>query len=29
MKAAFKLSGATYFLRKDTKKYPLAQIIRG
>ncbi len=29
MKAAFKLPSATYFLRKDIKKYPLAQIIRG
>ena len=29
MKACFQIASATYFLRKDTKKYPLAQIIRG
>lgn len=29
MKACFQIASATYFLRKDIKKYPLAQIIRG
>ena len=29
MKACFQIARAAYFLRKDIKKYPLAQIIRG
>ena len=27
MKACFQIASAAYFLRKDIKKYPLAQII--
>ena len=27
MKACFQIASAAYFLRKDMKKYPLAQII--
>ena len=29
MKACFQIASAAYFLRKDIKKIPLAQIIRG
>ena len=29
MKACFQIASAAYFLRKDIKKSPLAQIIRG
>ena len=29
MKACFQIASAAYFLRKDMKKYQLAQIIRG